>query len=72
MIETTVVTPEFREGDQVVLARGTYTGTPGVFLHRREDPNWADIAERDGSVRRHPVEWLEHSSATAERNRRAA
>ena len=52
------VNPEFREGDEVVLARGSYQGTPGVFLHLREDVNWADIAERDGSVRSHPVAWL--------------
>ena len=50
--------PGFREGDEVVLAEGTYQGTPGVFLHLREDVNWADIAERNGSIRSHPVAWL--------------
>ena len=50
--------PEFREGDEVVLAEGTYQGTVGVFLHLREDVNWADIAERNGSIRSHPVAWL--------------
>ena len=35
----------FREGDDVVLAEGTYQGTTGVFLRLREDANWADIAE---------------------------
>jgi hypothetical protein len=64
MTETTVNAPVFREGDQVRLARGSYTGTLGIFLHLREDPNWADIAEPDGRVRRHPVEWLEHSTST--------
>jgi hypothetical protein len=64
MIETTLVNQVFREGENVVLARGSYAGTPGVFLHLREDPNWADIAEPDGRVRRHPVEWLEHSTST--------
>ena len=29
--------PEFRVGDKVVLADGTYQGTPGVFLKLRED-----------------------------------
>jgi hypothetical protein len=29
----------------------------------KEDPKWADITERDGSVRSHPVEWLAHSEA---------
>jgi hypothetical protein len=64
MIETTGNAPIFREGDQVRLARGSYTGTLGVFLRLREDPNWADVTESDGSVRRHPVEWLEHSAGT--------
>jgi len=50
--------PAFREGDEVVLAEGTYQGTIGIFLHVREDVNWADIAERNGSVRSHPVAWL--------------
>jgi len=50
--------PEFREGDEVVLAEGTYQGTVGIFLHLREDVNWADIAELNGSIRSHPVKWL--------------
>ena len=54
--------PAFHEGDQVVLATGTYQGTPGVFLHFKEDVKWADITERDGSIRSHPVEWLAHSA----------
>ena len=54
--------PAFREGDEVVLATGTYQGTEGVFLHLRPDVKWADITERDGSIRSHPVEWLAHSS----------
>ncbi len=55
--------PEFREGDQIVLARGSYQGSLGVFLRLREDARWADIAERNGSIRSHPVEWLAHSEA---------
>jgi hypothetical protein len=51
----------FREGDEVVLADGTYQGTPGVFLRLRKDTNWADITERSGEVRGHPVIWLAHS-----------
>lgn len=50
--------PEFREGDEVTLAEGTYQGTVGVFLHLRKDVKWADVAERDGSIRSHPVAWL--------------
>lgn len=51
----------FHEGDAVVLAEGTYRGTPGVFLRLRADPNWADIKERNGIVREHPVAWLAHA-----------
>ncbi|HUK18733.1 MAG TPA: hypothetical protein VLW65_20070 [Bryobacteraceae bacterium] len=53
---------QFREGDEVVLAEGTYQGTRGTFLHLREDVKWADITERDGSIRSHPVAWLAPSS----------
>ena len=52
----------FREGDEVVLAEGTYQGTLGVFIQYRKDVNWADIAERNGSIRSHPVAWLDHST----------
>jgi len=55
--------PVFREGDEVVLALGSYQGTPGVFLKLREDVKWADITERDGSIRSHPVVWLAHAAA---------
>lgn len=62
MIRTIAVGPVFREGEQVVLAEGTYQGTTGVFRRLREDVNWADITERDGSIRSHPVAWLAHSA----------
>ena len=52
----------FREGDEVVLAKGSYQGTIGVFVRLREDVNWADITERNGSTRSHPVAWLAHSA----------
>jgi hypothetical protein len=52
----------FQKGDEVVLAQGTYQGTPGVFLGLREDAKWADIAEGNGSIRSHPVTWLAHST----------
>jgi len=51
----------FSEGDEVVLAMGTYTGTPGTFLRSRPDSKWADITERNGNVKSHPVEWLAHA-----------
>jgi hypothetical protein len=53
----------FREGDEVVLTDGTYQGTLGVFLRLRKDVNWADITERNGSVRSHPVVWMGHAEA---------
>jgi hypothetical protein len=53
--------PAFREGDEVVAA-GAHQGTQGVFLHLRQDVKWADITERDGSIRSHPVEWFAHSA----------
>jgi hypothetical protein len=53
------VGPEFREGDEVVLAKGTYQGTHGFFLRLR-DVTWADITERNGSSRSHPLVWLYH------------
>ena len=52
----------FREGDEVVLAEGTYQGTPGVFVRLREDVNWADITERNAATRSHPVAWLTRST----------
>ncbi len=55
----------FRKGEEVVLAKGTYQGTLGVFVQLTEDVNWADIRERNGSIRSHPVAWLEHSRAAA-------
>jgi hypothetical protein len=53
----------FREGDEVVLAEGTYQGTPGIFVRLKKDVNWADVTERNGSVRSHPVAWLNHSTS---------
>jgi hypothetical protein len=60
MMSNRPVNAEFRAGDEVVLAEGTYQGTPGVFLRLRKDPQWADISERDGTIRSHPVAWLDH------------
>jgi len=28
----------------------------------REDANWADITERNGAIRSHPVKWLAHGT----------
>ena len=41
LIQTKIAVSNFREGDEVVLAAGTYEGTAGVFLRLREDANWA-------------------------------
>lgn len=58
-------TPTFKEGDKVVLACGTYPGTQGVFLRLKADVNWADIRERNGEIRSHPVIWLAYSAKAA-------
>lgn len=55
--------PAFLAGDHVVLTRGGNAGTPGIFLNLREDANWADIRERDGKVKMHPMEWLANGPA---------
>ena len=61
MLTDKPVAPPFHKGDEVVLAEGTYQGTLGVFLRLRGDVKWADITERNGNVRSHPVEWLAHA-----------
>ena len=63
-MSTATVGTEFREGDEVVLAEGSYQGTLGIFLRLKKDVKWADITERNGAVRSHPVEWLAHATAT--------
>ena len=60
MIINKPVHTAFQENDEVVLAAGTYQGTRGVFLRFRNDASWADITERNGSIRSHPVAWLAH------------
>ena len=65
MSETKPLSPEFQKGEEVELVAGSYQGTLGVFVGFREDAKWADIAERDGEVRSHPVEWLRHARGTA-------
>jgi hypothetical protein len=55
----------FREGEAIVLARGPYQGTPGVFLRLREDPKWADVQESSEVIRSHPVAWIEHAAGPA-------
>ena len=65
-MNNTATVPIFREGDEVVLALGSHQGTPGVFLRLRQDTNWADITERDGEIRSHPVLWLAHSTGRAQ------
>ena len=43
---STTISPAFQAGDEVVLAKGTYQGTLGVFLRLSEDAKWADITEQ--------------------------
>ena len=61
MAHTEPVTATFHEGDEVILVAGTYQGTLGVFVRLRDDVGWADIAERNGAIRSHPVAWLGHN-----------
>jgi hypothetical protein len=63
MIDTRCSDPVFRDGDQVVLAKGTYQGTRGVFVRLNDSIDWATITERNGAVRSHPVVWLAHAAA---------
>ncbi len=51
----------FKEGDEVVLAAGSNQGTTGLFVRLKTDTNWADIKERNGNIRSHPIEWLAHT-----------
>jgi len=64
MMNTRPAGRPFREGDDVVLAEGTYQGTVGVFLRLKEDVKWADITEPNGAVRSHPVVWLAHAASS--------
>lgn len=65
MIDNRTDGAAFREGDEVVLAQGSYQGTQGVFVRLGKDVNWAEIMERNGRVRNHPVIWLAHSPIAA-------
>ena len=67
MNDTNVLAPMFHKGDEVELIAGTYQGTLGVFVDFRSDLNWADIAERNGEVRPHPLKWLGHARRTEAR-----
>jgi hypothetical protein len=52
----------FRKGDSVVvLYQGLYDGLLGRFVGPRDDRNWANIEERDGSIRAYPVAWMRQS-----------
>ena len=55
-------TIEFKEGNNLmVLADGMYPCTRGVFIRLSKDVNWAEVRERNGEVRCHPVVWLRHT-----------
>ncbi len=58
MVDSKSDPPTFHEGDEVVLATGSHQGTLGIFLRLKADVNWADITQRSGNVRSHPMEWL--------------
>lgn len=58
MMNTNAPGSAFIQGEQVMLRDGTYQGTHGVFLQLKQDSNWADIREPNGTIRSHPVAWL--------------
>jgi len=60
MLDDRIDRQTFREGDMVILDRGTYQGTPGVFVRLLQDVNWAEIRTGDGRLCNHPVTWLAH------------
>ena len=72
MMDTKLTAPVFQPGDEIELVAGSYPGTLGVFVGLRADPKWADIAERDGSIRHHPVAWLDDAAAASARRTAAA
>jgi hypothetical protein len=47
---TAQVHPAFCEGDEVVLTKGTYEGTPGVFLRLKEDTTWGPTSPSEMAV----------------------
>lgn len=57
--------PCFLPGESVVLANGTYQGTPGTFVALRNDENWADIRECNGHVRSHPIAWIKRGAISS-------
>jgi hypothetical protein len=58
----------FQAGDKVFLGEGPNQGTAGVFLNLLEDITWADITERSGRIRRHPITWLRHGDFVPSRS----
>ena len=56
-----IAATEFKAGENVVLTEGPHPGTAGVFIQLRPDTSWAEIRERNGVVRSHPVAWLQHA-----------
>jgi hypothetical protein len=43
-----------------------------VFLRIRESGDWADITERNGQVRHHPLAWLTHAPGASSTTRKQA
>jgi hypothetical protein len=72
MTHTSPIAPVFCAGDELELVAGSYQGTLGAFVALAADPKWADTQERDGAVRRHPVEWLDHAAAASARRAAAS
>jgi len=68
MKNSELVPVEFVAGERVRLAGGTYGGTCGRFEGLCADPEWAQVREDSGQLRRHPKEWLEREPAPEKRS----
>ena len=51
----------FEIGDSVLLFKGPYCGTPGIFAGFCDDPKWGNLEAAGEVPCRHPVEWLRHT-----------
>jgi hypothetical protein len=50
-MSTNVAETGFCEGEEIVLAQGTYQDTPDIFVGYSKDTNWTEIQEGGGNIR---------------------
>jgi hypothetical protein len=51
----------FEIGDSLLLFKGPYYGTPGIFAGCCDDPKWGNLKGAGEVPGRHSVEWLRHT-----------